>query len=126
MVLGRGTGTVRAAEREGVETLREQIDYALRLVSWSWIARHCHVQIALIDVLIDAGAALDRNAENALVNGNFAAAEHLLNAAVPAAFAEDARHSERAACRGSELLDPGLSVVLLTDTISCKHSHGSS
>jgi hypothetical protein len=78
---------VRAAEREGVETLREQIDYALRLVSWSWIARDCHVQIALIDVLIDAGAALDRNAENALVNGNFAAAEHLVARGAPVSLA---------------------------------------
>jgi hypothetical protein len=78
---------VRAAEREGVETLRDQIDYALRLVSWSWIARDCHVQIALIDVLIDAGAALDRNAENALVNGNFAAAEHLVARGAPVSLA---------------------------------------
>jgi peptide-methionine (S)-S-oxide reductase len=78
---------VRAAEREGVETLREQIDYALRLVSWSWIARDCHVQIALIDVLIDAGAALDKNAENALVNGNFAAAEHLVARGAPVSLA---------------------------------------
>jgi peptide-methionine (S)-S-oxide reductase len=78
---------VRAAERECGETLREQIDYALRLVSWSWIARDCHVQIALIDVLIDAGAALDRNAENALVNGNFAAAEHLVARGAPVSLA---------------------------------------
>jgi len=69
---------VRAAERESVETLPEQLDYALRLVSWSWIARDCNVQIEMIDVLIDAGAALDGNPENALVNGNFAAAAHLV------------------------------------------------
>jgi len=78
---------VRAAEREGVETLREQIDYALRLVSWSWIARDCHVQIALLDVLIDAGAALDKNAENAVMNGNFAAAEHLVARGAPVSLA---------------------------------------
>jgi peptide-methionine (S)-S-oxide reductase len=78
---------VRAAEREGVETVREQIDYALQLVSWSWIARDCHVQIALIDVLIDAGAALDTNVENALVNGNFAAAEHLVARGAPVSLA---------------------------------------
>jgi hypothetical protein len=78
---------VRAAEREGVESLREQIDYALRLVSWSWIARDCQVQTALIDVLIDAGAALDRNAENALVNGNVAAAEHLVARGAPVSLA---------------------------------------
>src|SRR5207244_2112479 len=32
----------------------------------------------LIDVLVDAGAALDGNPDNALVNSNFAAAEHLV------------------------------------------------
>src|SRR4029453_8159389 len=74
---------IRGAEREGVETLREQLDYALRLVSWSWIARDCNVQIELIDVLIDAGAALDGTPENAVVNGNFAAAEHLVARGAP-------------------------------------------
>jgi hypothetical protein len=69
---------IRAAAREGVETLQEQLDHALRLVSWSWIARDCHVQIGLVDVLIDAGASPDGNPENALVNGNVAAAAHLV------------------------------------------------
>ncbi len=69
---------IRAAEREGVESLREQLEYALRLVSWSWIARECGVQIELIDVFIDAGASPNCNPDNALVNGNFAAAEHLV------------------------------------------------
>ena len=78
---------IRGAEREGVETLREQLDYALKLVSWSWIARDCHVQIELIDVLIDAGAALEGTPENALVNGNFAAAEHLVARGAPVSLA---------------------------------------
>lgn len=78
---------IRAAEREGVETLREQVDYGLRLVSWSWIARDCNVQIGLIDVLIDAGAALDGNPENALVNDNFAAAAHLVARGAPVSLA---------------------------------------
>jgi hypothetical protein len=69
---------IRAAEHAGAETLREQLDYALRLVSWSWIARDCNVQIDLVDVLIDAGASPDGNPDNALVNGNVAAAEHLV------------------------------------------------
>jgi peptide-methionine (S)-S-oxide reductase len=69
---------IRAAERAGVDTLQEQLDHALRLVSWSWIARDCQVQIGLVDVLIDAGAAPDGNPDNALVNGNFAAAAHLV------------------------------------------------
>ena len=69
---------IDAARREGASTLQEQLDYALTLASWSWIARECGVQIELIDVLVDAGAVPGGNANNALVNGNFAAAEHLL------------------------------------------------
>ena len=69
---------IDAARHEGVSTLQEQLDYALTLVSWSWIARQSGVQIDLIDVLVDAGAVTDGNPNNALVNGNFAAAEHLV------------------------------------------------
>jgi hypothetical protein len=78
---------IRAADRERVETLRDQLDYALKLVSWSWIARDCNVQVELIDVLADAGAALDGNPENALVNGNVAAAEHLVARGAPLSLA---------------------------------------
>lgn len=66
------------AKHEGADNLQEQLDYALQLVSFSWVARKCGVQIELIDVLIDSGAALDGNPDNALVNGNFAAAAHLV------------------------------------------------
>ena len=69
---------IDAARSEGASNLQEQLDYALTLVSWSWIARQCDVQIPLIDVLIDAGANPDGNPNNALVNGNVAAAEHLV------------------------------------------------
>lgn len=69
---------IDAARRQGASSLQEQLDYALTLVSWSWIARQCGVQIELIDALVDAGAATDGNPNNALVNGNFAAAEHLV------------------------------------------------
>jgi hypothetical protein len=69
---------IDAARRADVSTVQEQLDYALTLVSWSWIARQCGVQIELIDVLVDAGALTDGNPENALVNENFAAAEHLV------------------------------------------------
>ncbi|HEY8853303.1 MAG TPA: ankyrin repeat domain-containing protein [Gemmatimonadaceae bacterium] len=69
---------IDAARHEAVATLQEQLDYALTLVSWSWIARQSGVQIDLIDVLVDAGAVTDGNPNNALVNGNFAAAEHLV------------------------------------------------
>ena len=67
------------AERARVSTLQEQIDYALRLVAWSWIARECDVQLGLLDVLIDAGAAVDGRPEDALTNGNLAAAAHLVD-----------------------------------------------
>lgn len=73
-----GHAIIAAGRREGVSTLQEQLDYALTLVSWSWIARECGVQLDLIDVLVDAGAVPDGNPNNALVNGNFAAAEHLV------------------------------------------------
>jgi hypothetical protein len=78
---------IRAAERERVDSLQEQLDYALRLVSFSWIARDCHVQIALLDALIDAGAATDSAPESALVNGNFAAAAHLVERGAALTFA---------------------------------------
>lgn len=69
---------IGAAKREGVSSLQKQLDYALSLVCWSGVAAHFGVQIGLIDVLVDAGAAMANNADNALVNGHFAAAEHLV------------------------------------------------
>jgi Ankyrin repeats (3 copies) len=84
---------IEAAKREGVDSLQEQLDYALRLVCWSWIAREVGVQIELIDVLIDAGASVDgrtvyqsrfgTHSDSAIYNGNFAAAEHLLERGAP-------------------------------------------
>jgi peptide-methionine (S)-S-oxide reductase len=69
---------IEAAQRACVGNLREQLDYTLRLVAWSTIARNCGVQIELLDALLDAGASPDRTPDNALVNGNIAAAEHLV------------------------------------------------
>jgi hypothetical protein len=84
---------IAAAKRAGVESLQQQLDYALRLVCWSWIASQCGVQIGLIDVLIDAGASTDGRAvyesrfgshsDSAIYNGNFAAAEHLIKRGAP-------------------------------------------
>ncbi len=68
---------IDAAQREDVDSLQEQLDYTLRLVSWSGVAAECGVQMALIDVLVDAGAAPEVT-DSALVNGHLAAAEHLL------------------------------------------------
>jgi hypothetical protein len=79
---------IRAARLAGVDNLQEQVDVALRLVCWSWIARECGVQIELIDVLLDAGASPDgrevyegrygTHSDAAIYNGNFGAADHLL------------------------------------------------
>jgi peptide-methionine (S)-S-oxide reductase len=84
---------IQAAKHEGVDSLQEQLDYALRLVCWSWIARECGVQIELIDVLVDAGASVDgrsvyqsrfgTHSDAAIYNSNFAAAEHLLERGAP-------------------------------------------
>jgi len=69
---------LRTAREERVPSFREQVDHALQLVCWSWIARQCGVQIELIDALIDSGASTVGAPDAALVNKNFAAAEHLL------------------------------------------------
>jgi Ankyrin repeats (3 copies) len=84
---------VTLAKREQASNLQEQLDHALRLVCWSWIARECGVQIELMDVLIDAGASVDgrtvyqgrfgTHSDSAIYNGNFAAAEHLLQRGAP-------------------------------------------
>ena len=69
---------IEAARREQVKTLPEQLDYTLLLVSWSWIAEQCHVQIPLIDLLVDAGASPEGKPDNSLVNGHCDAAAHLV------------------------------------------------
>ncbi|HEY2855099.1 MAG TPA: ankyrin repeat domain-containing protein [Gemmatimonadaceae bacterium] len=74
---------IDAARRESSSNLQEQLDYALKLVSWSWIARQSGVQNALIDVLVDAGANPGGAPNDALVNGNIDAAEHLVRRGAP-------------------------------------------
>ena len=96
---------VEAAQSADPHCLQEQLDYALRLVAWSWIARECNVQIALLDVLIAAGASLGGSADDALINGHFAAAAHLVERGAPLTLAaalclerwEDARRLARSA-----------------------------
>lgn len=68
---------VQHIKKENPQHLQEQLDYALKLVCWSTVARDCGVQIALLDVLIDAGAFFDI-ANEPLVNKNFQAAERLV------------------------------------------------
>lgn len=74
---------ISEARLAGAGSLQEQLDYALQLVCWSSIAPRCGVQIDLIDVLLDAGASPAGAPDNALVNGNRAAAEHLLVRGAP-------------------------------------------
>ncbi len=78
---------IEAARRAGVDTLQEQLDYTLRLVAWSGVAREAGVQIGLIDGLVDAGASLDGSPDAALVNGHWDAAAHLLERGAPLTLA---------------------------------------
>lgn len=78
---------IAAARRARPRGMAKQLDYALSLVAWSWIAARCGVQLALLDVLLDAGAASKGGPENALVNGHEAAAAHLVSRGVPLTLA---------------------------------------
>ncbi len=69
---------IQKARSQNAANLQDQLDYALRLVAWSKVARDCGVQIELLDVLIDSGATINAVSTDALVNGNFDAARHLI------------------------------------------------
>jgi peptide-methionine (S)-S-oxide reductase len=86
-IAGLARSILRAAREACPETLDRQLDYALRLVAWSWIARQSNVQIELIDVLVDAGASPEGAPDDALVNGNVAAAAHLVERGAPLTLA---------------------------------------
>ena len=68
---------VAAANRERVDTLQEQLDYALELVCTGRIVRELGFQIQLIDLLVDAGAN-PGSGYGALANRNLAAAQRLI------------------------------------------------
>ena len=74
---------IQKAKEEKTTSMQDQLDYTLKLVAWSWVARECSVQIGLMDVLIDAGAAVDGIPNNALVCSNFDAAEHAIKRGAP-------------------------------------------
>jgi len=69
---------IQKVRSQNATNLPEQLDYALKLVSWSVVARNCGVQIGLLDVLIEAGADINNVNDDALVNGNVEAAKYLL------------------------------------------------
>lgn len=66
------------AKEQNAESLQRQLDYGIKLVAWSWVARESGVQIALLNVFINGGASTFKVSDDALVNGNFAAAEYLV------------------------------------------------
>src|SRR5262249_38542691 len=72
---------------QGAPRLQEQLDSTLRLVCWSGAAQRCGVEVELIDTLLEAGASPDGGPDNALVNGHFAAAEHLVARGAPLTLA---------------------------------------
>ncbi|MCR8561393.1 ankyrin repeat domain-containing protein [Mucilaginibacter sp. BJC16-A38] len=69
---------VQAVKREAPDTYLRQINYTLGLVVTGRIPRECGVQIAMMDLLIDAGAA-PAGTMGAFAHGNIDAAQHLIN-----------------------------------------------
>jgi hypothetical protein len=60
------------------DTYHNQIDYTLGLIATGRIPRECGVQVAMMDLLIDAGAT-PGDGMGAFAHGNIEAAEHLIN-----------------------------------------------
>ncbi|MFT3935947.1 MAG: ankyrin repeat domain-containing protein [Chitinophagaceae bacterium] len=75
-----------AAQQYSPSNFQEQIGYALGLVTTGRIPRECGVQIALMDVLIDAGAIAGKG-HGALAHGNLEAAAHLVKRGGPLTLA---------------------------------------
>jgi peptide-methionine (S)-S-oxide reductase len=69
---------LQKARSQNAANLQEQLDYALKLVAWSVVARNYGVQTELLDLLINAGADIKNVNDDALVNGNFEAAKYLI------------------------------------------------
>jgi peptide-methionine (S)-S-oxide reductase len=66
------------ARSQGVDSLPEQLDYALGLVGSGQVPREQGVQGELIDLLVDAGANPDKAMTSALAHRETAAVERLL------------------------------------------------
>jgi peptide-methionine (S)-S-oxide reductase len=69
---------IDAVKRAAPNTYQHQIDYTLGLVATGRIPREFGVQIAMMDLLIDAGAT-PGSGIGALAHGNIEAAQHLIN-----------------------------------------------
>ena len=68
---------IQSVQQQAPDSFQQQLDYTLGLVVTGRIPRECGVQLALMDVLLDAGA-LPGNGHGALAHGNREAAQHLL------------------------------------------------
>ena len=77
---------VGSVQQQSPDTFQEQVDYTLGLVVTGRIPRECGVQIALIDLLIDAGAR-PGNGHSAIAHGNLAAAQRLVERGGPLTLA---------------------------------------
>jgi hypothetical protein len=64
-------------KNEAADSMQYQLDYTLGLVATGRIPKECGVQIAMMDVLIDAGAS-PGGGLGALAHGNVEAAAHLI------------------------------------------------
>lgn len=69
---------VQAVKHKAPDSYLNQINYTLGLVATGRIPRECGVQIAMIDLLINAGA-IPGGAMGAFAQGNIEAAQHLLH-----------------------------------------------
>ena len=69
---------IKAIRTSAPQTLDEQLNYALGLVVTGRIPKECGVQIALMDILIDAGAK-PGGGNGAIAHGNLGAASHLID-----------------------------------------------
>ena len=69
---------IETASQYAADSFQLQIDYTLGLVATGRVPRDCGVQIALMDLLLNAGAK-PGTALDALAHGNIEAAEHLLS-----------------------------------------------
>ena len=77
------TAIIARARAEHAASLQDMLDSALHFTICSPIGRDDGRQLALLDVLIDAGGRLDGAPMQAMICGNEAAAEHLLARGAP-------------------------------------------
>jgi peptide-methionine (S)-S-oxide reductase len=80
------TAILQALDRSSAESRQTQIDYALGLVTSGQVSRECGVQLALIDLLVEAGADPGGAMPPALAHREVEAVERLLERGAPLTF----------------------------------------